>query len=106
MDYFLGWIAGAILGTLLCFYYAVWVPYRRRRLYDYFAGQALAGIMANPGRWKQIAEDYQSGRKTYAQCSRANVIKAYDLADHALVVRDEKFAALQIAMAAIARSKK
>jgi len=45
------------------------------------ARAALTGIMANPERWKQIADDYKSGKKTYQQCSEANVAKACSLAD-------------------------
>lgn len=56
---------------------------------DYFIGQALAGIMANPERWKQIAKDYKSGKKTYDECSKSNVTKAINLADHAIKMRDE-----------------
>ena len=48
---------------------------------DWFAGMALQGIMANPERWKQIAEDYKSRKKTYEQCSQSNAVKAYSLAD-------------------------
>lgn len=56
-------------------------------LRDYFAAAALSGIMANPERWKQIAEDYTSGRKTYEQCSAANAAKAWSLADAMLAER-------------------
>jgi hypothetical protein len=55
----------------------------------YFAAHALAGIMANPERWKQIAADYTSGKKTYEQCSEANATKAVSLAD-ALLAALEK----------------
>lgn len=48
-------------------------------LLDEFAAAALCGIMANPERWKQIADDYRTGRKTYEQCSQANATKAYSL---------------------------
>jgi len=53
---------------------------------DYFAAAALTGIMANPERWKQIARDYKSGKKTYQECSRANAIKAYSIAEEMLSV--------------------
>lgn len=56
-------------------------------LRDYFAAQALAGIMANPVRWQQIAEDYKSGKKSYEQCSTANAVKAYSIADAMLAAR-------------------
>lgn len=56
-------------------------------LRDYFAGQALAGIMANPERWKQSASDYANGRKTYEQCSAANAVKAYSISDAMLKAR-------------------
>ncbi len=56
-------------------------------LRDWFAGQALAGIMANPERWRQIADDYKGGKKTYEQCSAANAVKAYSLADAMLAAR-------------------
>lgn len=56
-------------------------------LRDYFAAKALAGIMANPERWKQIASDYTSGKKTYEECSAANAVKAYSLADAMLKAR-------------------
>jgi len=56
-------------------------------LRDYFAGQALAGIMANPERWKQIADDYKAGKKTYDECSASNAAKAYSLADAMLAQR-------------------
>lgn len=56
---------------------------------DFFIGQALAGIMANPERWKQIAKDYKSGKKTYDECSIANVKKAINLANHAIKMRSE-----------------
>jgi hypothetical protein len=46
-----------------------------------FAMAALQGIMANPVRWQQIADDYNSGKKTYKQCSQANAVKAVSLAD-------------------------
>lgn len=46
----------------------------------WYAGQALAGIMANPECWKQIAADYESGKKTYDECSAANAKKAWSLA--------------------------
>lgn len=59
-------------------------------LRDWFAGQALAGIMANPERWKQIVEDYTSGKKTYEQCSEANAVKAYSLADAMIAERSRK----------------
>ena len=55
-------------------------------LMDYFAGQALAGIMANPERWKQIASDYRNKKKTYQECSNANSAKAYSLADAMIAV--------------------
>jgi hypothetical protein len=42
---------------------------------------ALTGIMANPVRWQQIADDYKSGKKTYEQCSMANAVKAWGIAD-------------------------
>lgn len=48
---------------------------------ELFAAMALQGIMANPERWKQIADDYQSGKKSYKQCSAANAVKAVSLAD-------------------------
>lgn len=57
------------------------------KLRDWFAGKALAGIMANPERWKQIAEDYRTGKKTYDQCSAANAVKAYSIADAMLKAR-------------------
>jgi hypothetical protein len=56
-------------------------------LRDWFAGQALAGIMANPVRWEQIAADYTSGKKSYDQCSAANATKAYSIADAMLCAR-------------------
>jgi hypothetical protein len=56
-------------------------------LRDWFAGQAPAGIMANPVRWEQIAADYKSGKKTYEQCSQANATKAYSIADAMLAER-------------------
>jgi len=56
-------------------------------LRDWFAGQALAGIMANPERWKQIADDYKTGKKTYEQCSAANAAKGYSIADAMLLQR-------------------
>lgn len=59
-------------------------------LRDWFAGQALVGIMANPERWKQIADDYKNGKKTYEQCSAANAVKAYSLADAMLAERQRK----------------
>lgn len=59
-------------------------------LRDYFAGQALAGIMENSERWKQIAEDYKAKKKTYDQCSMANATKAYSLADAMLKARGEE----------------
>ena len=58
-------------------------------LREYYAGQALAGIMANPERWKQIAKDYTSGKKTYEECSVANAVKAVSLAD-AMIAELEK----------------
>lgn len=57
-------------------------------LRDWFAGQALAGIMANPVRWEQIAADYKSGKKTYEQCSQANATKAFSIADALLAERE------------------
>jgi hypothetical protein len=59
-------------------------------LRDWFAGQALMGIMANPERWKQIADDYRLGEKYYDQCSAANAAKAYSLADAMLAAREAK----------------
>jgi hypothetical protein len=56
-------------------------------LRDYFAAAALTGIMANPERWKQIADDYMSGKKTYEQCSAANAVKAFSIADAMLAAR-------------------
>jgi hypothetical protein len=50
-------------------------------LRQWYAGTALSGIMANPERWKQLAADYVSGKKTYEQCSEANAAKALSLAD-------------------------
>lgn len=51
-------------------------------LREYYAGQALSGIMANPERWKEIANDYyNSGKK--------NAAKAVSLAD-ALIEELEK----------------
>jgi hypothetical protein len=75
--------------------YDVWEDNKTRTIHvypgmslrDYFAGQALAGIMANPERWKQIAEDYKSGKKTYDQCSAANANKAYSIADAMIAQR-------------------
>lgn len=58
-------------------------------LRDYFAAAALTGIMANPERWKQIADDYTAGKKTYEQCSQSNAVKAYSLADAMLAARDK-----------------
>jgi hypothetical protein len=60
------------------------------KLRDYFAGQALAGIMANPERWKQIADDYKTGKKSYEQCSAANAVKAYSIADAMLEAGKKK----------------
>lgn len=56
-------------------------------LRDALAIAALTGIMANPERWKQIAEDYRAGKKTYEQCSQANATKAYSIADAMLAER-------------------
>lgn len=55
---------------------------------QYYASQALAGIMANPERWRQIAADYEDGRKTYQQCSEANALKAWSLADALIATED------------------
>jgi hypothetical protein len=54
---------------------------------DRFAASALEGIMANPERWKQIASDYEAGKKTYEECSRSNAVKAYSLAKEMMTVR-------------------
>jgi hypothetical protein len=59
-------------------------------LRQWYAGQALAGIMANPERWKQIAADYESGKKTYDECSAANATKAVSLADALLAALAER----------------
>lgn len=58
-------------------------------LHEYYVGQALIGIMANPERWKQIAKDYESGKKTYEQCSEANAIKAHSIADAVMKERSK-----------------
>ena len=60
---------------------------RPMTLRDYLAAHALQGIMANPERWKQVANDYITGKKTYDEASASNVIKAYNLADEALAAR-------------------
>lgn len=57
-------------------------------LRDWFAGQALSGIMANPERWKNIAERYESKQITYHEASESNAIKAYDIADAMLKARE------------------
>jgi hypothetical protein len=57
---------------------------------EQFAAYALMGIMANPVRWKQIARDYKKGKKTYEQCSKANAVKAFSLADEMLSVSNSK----------------
>ena len=43
--------------------------------------------MANHERWKQIAADYESGKKTYDECSQSNAIKAYSIAEAMLTTR-------------------
>lgn len=54
---------------------------RDMTLHDWFAGQALAGIMANPERWKDIAKRYADASMSYEQASQSNATKAYSLAN-------------------------
>ena len=48
---------------------------------EYFAAAALTGIMANPERWRDIADRYRKGEMTYEEASKSNAIKAYSIAD-------------------------
>lgn len=56
-------------------------------LRDWFAGQALAGIMANPERWRDIQRRYDKGEMTYDDASKSNAAKAYSIADAMLAAR-------------------
>lgn len=58
-------------------------------LRDWFAGQALAGIMANPERWRDIQRLYDKGKMTYDDASKSNATKAYSIAD-AMIAEREK----------------
>ena len=57
---------------------------------DEIAGQALAGIMANSERWRDIQRRYDQGRMTYDDASRSNAAKALSLADAMLSAREDK----------------
>jgi hypothetical protein len=57
-------------------------------LRDWFAGQALAGIMANPERWRDIARRYDQGKMSYDDASKSNAVKAYNIADAMLAARN------------------
>lgn len=59
-------------------------------LRDWFAGQALAGIMANPIRWADIQSRYDRGLMTYGEASRSNAVKAYSIADAMLAERAKR----------------
>ena len=56
-------------------------------LRDWFAGQALAGIMANPERWKDIARRYELKELSYDAASEKNAVKAFSLADAMIAAR-------------------
>lgn len=58
-------------------------------LRDWFAGQALVGIMANPERWRDIQRRYDEGKLSYDGASASNATKAYSLADAMLAARKE-----------------
>lgn len=58
-------------------------------LRDYFAGQALAGIMANPHRWADIEKRYLKGDLSYDEASKVNATKAYSIADAMLKDREK-----------------
>lgn len=57
-------------------------------LRDWFAGQALAGIMANPERWRDIQRRYDKGKMAFDDASDSNAVKAYNIADAMLAARD------------------
>lgn len=56
-------------------------------LRDYFAGQALAGLMANPERYNYIASQVRTYQLTQEEASAKNARKAYYLADAMLAAR-------------------
>lgn len=59
-------------------------------LRQWYAGQALAGIMANPERWRDIQRRYDKGEMTYDQASEANATKALSLADAMIAMIAER----------------
>lgn len=57
-------------------------------LRDYFAGQALAGLLANPKRYEYIASKVESGELTQEAASAKNAHKAYRVADAMIAERE------------------
>ncbi len=57
-------------------------------LRDWFAGQALNGLMANPERYEYLAERISAGTLSQDQATEKNVKKAYLIADAMIAERD------------------
>ena len=57
-------------------------------LRDWFAGMALQGLMANPERYKYIAELLELTTLTQDEATEKNVNKAYMIADAMLERRE------------------